>query len=73
MGIFDMVAKLKSIQFVLSTKRWNDSARNRVIKVRVTDEEYEAFKLLGKSMGMSSLIRYAVLDLYLNKFLKDYS
>lgn len=73
MGIFDIMKKIDRIQTVLKNSNIARSNRTKIIKVRVTEDEYEAFKLLGKSMGMSGMIRYAVLDLYLNNFIKDYS
>lgn len=73
MGLFDTIKNLMRLQTVIQTSRFKDDTRTKTIKVRVTQDEYEAFKLLGKSMGMSGMVRYAVLDLYLNNFIKDYS
>lgn len=73
MGLFDMLKNLTRLQTVIQHSKWKEDCRTKTIKVRVTQDEYEAFKLLGRSMGMSGMVRYAVLDLYLNNFIKDYS
>lgn len=73
MGLFDMMKNLMRLQTIIQTSKFKEDKRTKTIKVRVTKDEYEAFKLLGKSMGMSAMVRYAVLDLYLNNFIKDYS
>lgn len=73
MGIFDTIRKLVKLNEVIQHTKWKEDTRTKTIKVRVTRDEKEAFKLLGKSMGMSGMVRYAVLDLYLNNFIKDYS
>lgn len=73
MGLFDMMKNLMRLQTIIQTSKFKEDKRTKTIKVRVTKDEYEAFKLLGKSMGMSGMVRYAVLDLYLNNFIKDYS
>ena len=73
MGLFDTLKNLMRLQTVIQTSKFKDDKRTKTVKIRVTTDEYEAFKLLGRSMGMSGMIRYAVLDLYLNNFIKDYS
>ena len=73
MGLFDTLKNLMRLQTIIQTSKFKDGKRTKVVKVRVTEDEYEAFKLLGRSMGVSGMVRYAVLDLYLNNFIKDYS
>lgn len=72
MGLFEVMQKLKKINTVIQASKWKKGeCRDQFIKIRVTKDEKEAFELLGRSMGTSAMVRHAVLDLYLNKFIKD--
>lgn len=75
MSLFSILRKLTAVRDSLETKKFKGKKEKReeIVRIRVTAEEKEAFELLGKSMGMSAMVRHAVLDLYMNDFIKDYS